>query len=105
MYIIKSILFYLFINIWGTIIPIIYFPVFITKNRKLADHGAKIWSAFLIFVLKKFYGVDYKILGQENIPNEPFIVACKHQSIWETAIMHLIFNRPAYAYKIGRAHV
>ncbi len=99
MRLVKSILFYAFINLWGTIIPIIYFPAFITRSKKLADHGAKMWSLGVVFMLKKIFNIDYQVLGLEKVPNEPVIIACKHQSIWETAIMHLIFKRPAYAYK------
>jgi 1-acyl-sn-glycerol-3-phosphate acyltransferase len=97
---IKSFIFLVFLNLWGTIIPIIYAPAFIFNNSKLADHGAKVWAKFLLWILKKLCRVDYKILGLENLPkNEPVIIACKHQSAWETIVMHLIVNRPVYVYK------
>jgi len=87
-------------NLWGAIIPIIYFPAFILRSSKLADHGAKMWTIANLWVLKKLCKIDYKIIGLENLPkNEPFIIACKHQSAWETIVMHLIVNRPAYVYK------
>ena len=44
-------------------------------------------------------GINYKIIGRENISKTPCIYACKHQSMWETVIMHLIIDRPVYAYK------
>lgn len=50
-------------------------------------------------MLKKLCGVDYRVLGLEKLPKEPCIIACKHQSMWETIIMHLVFNRPVYAFK------
>jgi 1-acyl-sn-glycerol-3-phosphate acyltransferase len=96
---INSFIFWLFINIWGVLIPIIYFPAFIFKNPKLADHGAKVWAKVGLWVLKKICKIDHKIVGLENLPKEPFIVACKHQSMWETIVMHLVFNRPVYAFK------
>lgn len=66
----------------------------------MADHGAKIWSQFALLMLKKLCKIDHKVLGVEKLPkNEPFIVACKHNSAWETIVMHLIFNAPAYCYK------
>ena len=65
----------------------------------MADNGAKVWSVFSLWLLKKLCGVDHKILGKENILNQPCIIACKHQSMWETIVMHLIFKHPAYAYK------
>lgn len=96
----SSLLFVIFINLWGALIPIIYFPVFFVKDSsRLADHGAKIWAAVIIFVLKKLCKIDYEIVGMEKIPNTPCIIACKHQSAWETIVMHLVVSRPAYAYK------
>lgn len=100
MSVIPSFLFLVFFNLWGAIIPIIYFPAFILRSSKLADHGAKVWTAGNLWVLKKLCKVDYKIIGRENLPkNEPFIIACKHQSAWETIVMHMIVNRPVYVYK------
>jgi 1-acyl-sn-glycerol-3-phosphate acyltransferase len=96
---ITSIIFTIFLNLWGAIIPIIYFPAFIFRSAKIADHGAKIWAIGVMWMLKKLCQIDYEFIGLENLPKEPFIIACKHQSAWETIIMHLIVNRPAYAFK------
>jgi len=96
----RSLLFVIFINSWGAIIPIIFLPpAFIFRSKKIGDCGAKIWSQFSFYILKKLCKIDYKIIGQENILKEPCIYACKHQSMWETVVMHLILNRPVYAYK------
>jgi len=96
----RSLIFSIFVNIWGAIIPIIYLiPAFFSRDKKIADGGAKIWSIGVFWMLKKLCKIDYKIIGIENIPKEPCIFACKHQSMWETVIMHLIINRPVYAYK------
>jgi 1-acyl-sn-glycerol-3-phosphate acyltransferase len=94
-----SLLFWLFINIWGAIIPIIYFPVFLTRNRKMADHGAKIWAIVGLWMLKKLCGINHRIIGAQNLPKEGCIIACKHQSMWETIVMHLVLRRPVYAFK------
>lgn len=65
----------------------------------MADHGGWMWSRIALWTLKKLCKVDHKIIGLEKLPDEPFIVACKHQSMWETVVMNVIFDRPAYAYK------
>jgi 1-acyl-sn-glycerol-3-phosphate acyltransferase len=97
---IRKFLFSVFVNVWGIIIPIIYCSVFITGDSKKADRGAKVWSGFIAFILEKFCNIKYEVRGLENLPKEGgYIIACKHQSMWETYIMHLIFNRPVYAYK------
>jgi len=81
------------------IIPILFFWAIVTKNSELADRGAKLWSHVGLKVLKILCKIDFKVEGRENIPNYPAIIACKHQSMWETIVMHLLFHRPVYAYK------
>lgn len=99
MQLLLSILFVVLLNLWGAIIPIIYSPAFITRNTKLADHGAKVWAIGCVWLLRNLCGVKHEFLGLEKLPKEPCIVACKHQSAWETIVMHLIFHHPVYAYK------
>ena len=100
MQILVSIIFWLFLNIWSTIIPIIFtLPSLLFRSTKIADFGAKIWAVVLMWVLKYLCGIDYQIIGKKNIPNEPCVIACKHQSMWETAVMHLVLHRPVYLYK------
>lgn len=82
------------------IIPILYSSAFLFRSSKIADHGAKAWAKLSLFILDKFCGIKYEIRGRENLPAENgFVVACKHQSMWETIVFHLIFDRPVYAWK------
>lgn len=82
------------------IIPILYSACFINKNSTLADRGAKRWAQVSIWMLEKLCGIKYEVRGLENLPKENgFIVACKHQSMWETIIMHIVFHRPVYSWK------
>lgn len=98
--IIRSIIFKTFVILWGMIVPIIYFDVFITRDSKRADRGALVWSRFILFVFKKLCKVDYEVRGLKNLPKKGgFVVACKHQSMWETVVMHVILEYPVYAYK------
>jgi 1-acyl-sn-glycerol-3-phosphate acyltransferase len=100
MQLLKSLLYSFLNNLWGAIIPIIFIlPAYLFRSRKIADFGAKIWSIFSIWMLKKICKIDFQVIGKKNILSEPCIYACKHQSMWETIIMHLLINRPVYAYK------
>jgi 1-acyl-sn-glycerol-3-phosphate acyltransferase len=96
---IRSIAFSIFLTIWSAIIPLLYSFVFFTKSSKAADHGAKVWTIVALWVLKKLCRVEYEFVGLEKIPQEPCIIACKHQSMWETMVMHLAIQRPVYAFK------
>jgi 1-acyl-sn-glycerol-3-phosphate acyltransferase len=44
-------------------------------------------------------GVTVEVEGQENIPEGPFILACKHQSAWETIFLLHYLNKPVYVLK------
>lgn len=102
MSLIRSLIFYFLIGLTAVIIVTFFLPVFLIKNRKfkIADYGAKIWTYLVMWLLRILCNVKYEIRGLENLPkNQGFIIASKHQSMWETVIMHLIFHRPAYAYK------
>ena len=57
------------------------------------------WAIGSLWLLKKLCGIDHEIRGLDKLPKEPCIIACKHQSMWETIVMHLVFHHPVYAYK------
>lgn len=97
--VVKGTIFTILICLWGAIIPLLYSFTFITRNRKMADHGAKVWSSVSLWMLKKLCNIDHKVIGLEKMPQEPCIIACKHQSMWETIVMHLVMNRPVYTFK------
>ena len=49
------------------------------------------WSSCNIWWLKLTCNLKHTITGQENIPEEPFIVMANHQSTWETLAIGPIF--------------
>lgn len=58
------------------------------------------WSKSNLWLLKRLCGLDYRIKGAENIPNEPCIFLVKHQSTWETiALFTFIPHRIVWVLK------
>jgi 1-acyl-sn-glycerol-3-phosphate acyltransferase len=49
-------------------------------------------TRWLLFCLEKIAGVGYEIRNIENLPKEPCIIGCNHQSTWETFIFSLLFS-------------
>ena len=45
-------------------------------------------------------GLRYVVTGLENLPDEPALIAMKHQSQWETLKLPLIFRNPTIVMKI-----
>jgi 1-acyl-sn-glycerol-3-phosphate acyltransferase len=52
---------------------------------------SQLWAKGIVFLLKYVVGLDYREQGRENIPNGPCIIACNHQSLWETVALSTIF--------------
>jgi 1-acyl-sn-glycerol-3-phosphate acyltransferase len=57
-----------------------------------------VWSKSILWLLKKIVGLDFKVTGLERL-TFPCIIACKHQSAWETIVYHAILSDPAYVLK------
>ena len=60
---------------------------------------ARAWGIGTIWLAKVICGINYEIIGKENIPKYPCIVACKHQSTWDTAILWALLDRPSFVLK------
>lgn len=64
------------------------------------------WYLRVIYRMERLLlGLDYRVVGQENVPPYPFLVAAKHQSLWETMKLHLLFDDPAVILKRELMHV
>lgn len=66
---------------------------------------ARLWAWLLIKGAEKICGLRYSIEGEENIPQENGIVLSKHQSAWETLMLHLLFPRAVYVLKKELAYI
>lgn len=99
-HIFRSFLFYIALCFFSFLIPALFLiPSLLFKSAKIADYGAKLWTKTIVFSLNIICGINYTIINSHNIPSSPCIFACKHQSMWETIIMHIIIHRPVYVYK------
>lgn len=68
----------------------------LTIRYKVVTH----FNHFIIKALKRICHVNYEIAGLENIPtNRAGIIMCKHQSIWETLLLPILFSKAAIILK------
>lgn len=50
------------------------------------------WNKSGLWLLKMICGIDYKVLGRENIPTDSAaIIMSNHQSTWETMALAIVF--------------
>ena len=58
------------------------------------------WSRINLWGLSRICGLNYRLVGEENIPEESCIIFAKHQSAWETiALISLIPGPKAWVLK------
>jgi 1-acyl-sn-glycerol-3-phosphate acyltransferase len=60
---------------------------------------SRVWMAGLQLLLRHLVGLDYEVRGLANISPGPAIYAFKHQSAWETLVVHLLLPNAAIALK------
>ncbi|MDX1949427.1 MAG: lysophospholipid acyltransferase family protein [Rickettsiales bacterium] len=116
-------MFLLFFYIWTAVVLVLFSPSYI--NFKLCMKASQAWAAGVVWGLKHIAGVESKLIGIENLEkltgnkysfeggrlknlstinhqpstNKGFIVACKHQSAWETIVPFLYVPNTSYVYK------
>lgn len=71
---------------------------FVFSEKYLCKIG-RLWARTALFGLKMICGVKMKLIGEENIPEPPFLVASQHQSALETIAFWVIFKNPIYILK------
>ena len=47
-----------------------------------------------LFLLRVVCGINYEVLGRENLPKGPCLIASQHESSWETLYFQVILGRP-----------
>lgn len=57
------------------------------------------WVHPVAWLVEHLLGIRYRVIGAENIPAQPCVILCKHQSAWETIMLQKIFPLPAFVYK------
>lgn len=72
----------------------------LAMNRFAVFWLARLWGRSSIFLLDKICDVKVEFRGLENIPQGAYIIAPKHQSIWET--FALLLHAPDFSYVLKR---
>jgi len=60
---------------------------------------SKSWAHVSLWLLKPVCGIDVEWRGLDKIPPGPLLVACKHQSVWETFVLLTLVHDPAFIVK------
>ncbi len=83
----------LFFSVAGVTLYLLFVP-FSIRYRFITQ-----WSRFTLWWLNLTCGIDYEVEGEEQIPDQPAILFCKHQSTWETLALQQIFPPQVWVLK------
>jgi 1-acyl-sn-glycerol-3-phosphate acyltransferase len=66
----------------------------LTRYRLISSYART-----MIWLLGVICGIRHQVIGMENIPKDPCVVLCKHQSAWETLALQVVFPPQAWVLK------
>lgn len=66
----------------------------LTRYRLISSYART-----MIWLLGIVCGIRHQVIGAENIPDEPCVVLCKHQSAWETLALQVILPPQVWVLK------
>ncbi len=90
MALIRSLIFFLVQLVWVPFfssLVLFTFPFNVHTRYRFASNLA--YS--MMWLLRVICGIRMEVRGAENIPGEPCIILCKHQSAWETFSLQTVF--------------
>ena len=82
----RSALFECFFVLWTVVLAIVFIWTLVVPFR------LRLWAVLfylhgLCLAERVILGLRYRVVGLENLPPGPVLVAAKHQSAWETAVI------------------
>jgi 1-acyl-sn-glycerol-3-phosphate acyltransferase len=92
-----SLAFSVWMPVTAVVMTIFGFPLMATKSG--ARLFARNWGRVILFGLKVFCGLDYRVEGREHMPMGPALIAAKHQSTWETIGLLVCLPNPIFILK------
>lgn len=82
------------VTIWSLLCMLTY-PLPYRKRYDIIT----LWTHMNLWVLERTVGLRCEVQGLENIPEQPCIVMCKHQSTWETFALQRWFTPQVWVLK------
>ncbi|NRA29255.1 MAG: 1-acyl-sn-glycerol-3-phosphate acyltransferase [Parvularculaceae bacterium] len=99
---IRSVLFLIYMFLVSLVFGLIAMPALLKREWSIAF--SKFWAGHLLGALQLLCGVHDKVIGTENIPEGPLLVAAKHESMWETLRLTVLLDRPSFVLKKELKH-
>lgn len=94
----RSCLFFVTFWLWSIFMNVLFLPM-LAFNRIWIVRGQTVWSKGILVLMRAICGLKVEVRGTENLPKGRALLACKHQSIFETTAFHWLVEDPAVILK------
>jgi 1-acyl-sn-glycerol-3-phosphate acyltransferase len=94
----RALVFNLAFWLWTAVMVVAVLPLLLGPRRAMVAAG-RLWQRGTQRLLSALAGLSYEVRGRERIPAAPAVFAFKHQSAWETLVLHLVLKDPAITLK------
>ena len=96
---IRSLLFIIGFVVLNTLWFVLSLPALLLPYSAFIRVIAHPWANSNMWLFGKIIGVTQEIRGLEHLPKGGYLVACKHQSAWETLALSALVPGPTYILK------
>lgn len=95
---VRSLLFSFAFAFWSLVpTALVVWVVFLPQPILLKT--IRIWQSGVMVLARWIMGIKYEVVGWEHVPEGACIIAAKHQSAYETCLLHVLFGDPAIVLK------
>jgi 1-acyl-sn-glycerol-3-phosphate acyltransferase len=92
----RALAFYLGLAAWTIVLGIAFLPTLLLP-RRVRVRASRFWAQGVLAWLGAIVGLHHRVTGE--VPCAPVIVACRHQSAWETVAVAVVLDDPAIVMK------
>ncbi len=90
MLLVRSLAFNVFMWLWSALLVLLLLPAAPFLSAARIRRYAAFWMRGIHLGLRSIVGLGFRLEGLEHLPDQPCIIAAKHQSSFETLLFHTI---------------
>lgn len=94
----RTLLFNVLFYVTFIVLAVVMAPTMLLPQRHVW-YVPKLWANVSLWLHRTICGIGEDVQGLENIPDGGCLVACKHQSTWETLRLVTLFDKPTFVFK------
>lgn len=94
----RSVLFLVLALLWTVLTMLLYLPLLLLPRRAI-QKAAAFWSQGVMVLARVCCGLRWRAVGREHLSEGAAVIACKHQSAWETLAFHVLLDDPVFVLK------